>query len=139
MREKGPQGSPRKDVTPRRSALRVSASPLADATPGKFGRLSIRWEDPSPDFPGGGFAQDNRPGRHGELFEQLDEAFGSRPVWSTLALRNTLGVSREALRETLPFVAYKFRDGPWKGLWTRYGYDPRTIPAARDLQVSLRC
>ena len=53
----------------------------------------------------------------------------------TLALRNTLGVGREELRETLPFLAYKCRDGPWKGLWSRFGFDPRVDPSARALQV----
>jgi hypothetical protein len=110
------------------------ASPRVE-TPGKFGRLSVRWEDRRPAAPP---APGSRPERHAALFRRLEEAFGQRPVWSTLALRNTLGVSREALRETLPFIGYKFRDGPWKGLWTRFGYDPRASPEARDLQVRAR-
>jgi hypothetical protein len=121
-------------LTPRGPAARgpaAGASPRAE-TPGKFGRLSVRWNDPAP---AGAPAAATRPDRHAALFQRLEEAFRARPVWSTLALRNTLGVSREALRETLPFIGYKFRDGPWKGLWTRFGYDPRASPEARDLQV----
>jgi hypothetical protein len=126
--------TPGKFGRPPTTPPRGHASPRAE-TPGKFGRLSVRWEDPPPAAPP---APGSRPERHAALFRRLEEAFGQRPVWSTLALRNTLGVSREALRETLPFIGYKFRDGPWKGLWTRFGYDPRDSPEARDLQVRAR-
>jgi len=119
--------------TPQQSA-RGSSTPRAE-TPGKFGRLSVRWTDPSPQSDD---AREHLDGKHSELFPRLEVAFQGRPVWSTLALRNTLSVSRESLRETLPFIAYKFRDGPWKGLWTRFGYDPRTDPQARVWQVSFR-
>ena len=118
-------------------AARDRDTPRRPETPGKFGRLSVRWEDPSPPAPGPGFLREDLPSKHEELFRKLVKVFGDRPVWSTLALRNTLGVSREALRETLPFIAYKFRDGPWKGLWTRFGFDPRRDPKARALQVAL--
>ena len=119
--------------TPQQSA-RGSSTPRAE-TPGKFGRLSVRWTDPLPQSDD---AREHLDGKHSELFPRLEVAFQGRPVWSTLALRNTLSVSREALRETLPLIAYKFRDGPWKGLWTRFGYDPRTDPQARVWQVSFR-
>jgi len=119
--------------TPQQSAR--GSSTLQAETPGKFGRLSVRWTDPSPQSDD---AREHLDGKHSELFPRLEVAFQGRPVWSTLALRNTLSVSREALRETLPFIAYKFRDGPWKGLWTRFGYDPRTDPQARVWQVSFR-
>jgi hypothetical protein len=114
---------------------RETPGPAETPGGGRFGRMSVRFEDPSPRAPGPGFDRADLPLRHAGLLERLDEAFGGRPVWSTLALRNTLGVSRESLRETLPFIAYKFRDGPWKGLWTRFGFDPRTRPEARELQV----
>jgi len=123
-------------ITPRSVvSQRGNATPRAE-TPGKFGRLSVRFQDPSPEAPGAEFSRETLAGKHAGLFVRLDEAFGDRAVWSTLALRNTLGVSREVLRETLPYIGYKFRDGPWKGLWTRFGYDPRTNPKARVLQVS---
>lgn len=140
--ERGDRGHRKGSTSPRSPRSPVATTPRsgvrgnAAETPGKFGRLSVRWEDPSPEMPGSGPVREDVASRHAELFAQLEKAFGDRAVWSTLALRNTLGVSREVLRETLPYMAYKFRDGPWKGLWTRFGYDPRANPKARALQVS---
>lgn len=35
------------------------------------------------------------------------------------------------LTRALPLVAYFFRNGPWRSVWCRYGYDPRKIPSAK--------
>ncbi|CAL5229492.1 g12828 [Coccomyxa viridis] len=35
----------------------------------------------------------------------------------------------------LPRLAYMFRNGPWKGLWVKRGYDPRTDPASAERQA----
>ena len=111
-------------------------TPRPAESPGKTPRrMSVRWQDPAPEAPGAGAVPDRLPPGQTALFGRLATAFAERPVWSTLALRNTLGVGREELRETLPFLAYKCRDGPWKGLWSRFGFDPRVDPSARALQV----
>ena len=70
--------------------------------------MSVRWQDPAPEAPGAGAVPDRLPPGQTALFGRLATAFAERPVWSTLALRNTLGVGREdALRKQqralLPF------------------------------------
>ncbi|KAK9800849.1 hypothetical protein WJX73_009274 [Symbiochloris irregularis] len=35
----------------------------------------------------------------------------------------------------LPRIAYLFRNGPWQGLWTKRGYDPRLDDSARKWQA----
>jgi len=41
----------------------------------------------------------------------------------------------EKLKFTLPVVAYYFVTGPWRALWVRLGYDPRTDPDAKKYQL----
>jgi len=61
-----------------------------------------------------------------------------RPMWSRKQL-----LEREELRDAssffiqtlLPFHAYCFDNGPWRHMWTRYGYDPMKEPEARFLQI----
>ena len=31
----------------------------------------------------------------------------------------------------LPLVAYNVTSGPWRTLWVRFGYDPRTSPEGK--------
>ena len=35
----------------------------------------------------------------------------------------------------LPLVAYYFTTGPWRVMWVKYGYDPRTDPSAKIYQT----
>lgn len=35
----------------------------------------------------------------------------------------------------LSFLAYSFKDGPWKHAYVRFGYDPRAKPEAYKFQV----
>ncbi len=39
------------------------------------------------------------------------------------------------LKDSLPYVCYCCSQGPFKGLWIRFGYDPREHPEARFFQM----
>lgn len=61
--------------------------------------------------------------------------FKRRPIWSKIALQHILNVSAELIRLLLPAVAYYHHTGPWRIMWVRYGYDPRTDPESRKYQT----
>ena len=42
--------------------------------------------------------------------------------------------SSEQLKYLLPSVAYYFVTGPWRIMWVRFGYDPRSEPSAIKYQ-----
>ena len=46
-----------------------------------------------------------------------------------------LVLSANHLKQALPSIAYKFKNGPWRTAWVRYGYVPSLQPAARKFQV----
>ncbi len=57
-------------------------------------------------------------------------------MWQRKALEaNFEGEGLHALLELLRVVAYNMSNGPWRGLWVRYGYDPGQDPVARLYQV----
>ncbi|KAJ3327941.1 tau 95 subunit of transcription factor TFIIIC [Blyttiomyces sp. JEL0837] len=60
----------------------------------------------------------------------------SRPIWTRLAIFNSIPKSdQKILKYLLPQVAYLSVYGPWRGTWTRYGYDPKKDKQARMYQV----
>ncbi|KAJ3154164.1 tau 95 subunit of transcription factor TFIIIC [Geranomyces michiganensis] len=62
--------------------------------------------------------------------------FNTRPVWTRLALINSLPAAyRGDLKVLLPLYAYSMTAGPWRDTWIRYGYDPRLDPEARFYQI----
>jgi len=62
--------------------------------------------------------------------------FQQKPIWSRIALAAQLASSSAvlALKAVLPVVAYYFTSGPWRSMWVRLGYDPRTDPRAKVYQ-----
>ncbi|KAL9655646.1 hypothetical protein ABK040_002309 [Willaertia magna] len=50
-----------------------------------------------------------------------------RPIWSRGAITSQFECMKDRykLRFVLPRVAYHYRDGPWRSLWVRYGFDPK--------------
>ncbi|KAK9835425.1 hypothetical protein WJX81_008652 [Elliptochloris bilobata] len=69
------------------------------------------------------------------LVRELLAVLAERPVWALPLLAARASPAAAADVEVLKRVAYVFRNGPWKGLWVRRGYDPRLDPAARRWQV----
>lgn len=67
--------------------------------------------------------------REGKVLEKLFDAFEERPLWLELPLAAQLPASVTAgsdiLAKLLPFVCYRWKDGPWKNAYCRLGFDPR--------------
>lgn len=70
-----------------------------------------------------------------ESYSKLRELFEGRPIWSRGAISYKTGLNYAQLKLLLPLVAYVFTSGPWRLMWTRYGYDPRTDSEARQYQA----
>ncbi|XP_018588457.1 general transcription factor 3C polypeptide 5 [Scleropages formosus] len=74
--------------------------------------------------------------------EELKKMFERRPIWSRNAVKANLDIHPEKLKLLLPYLAYYMLTGPWRSLWVRFGYDPRTKPEAKAYQVldfRIRC
>ena len=57
-------------------------------------------------------------------------------MWQRKALESKFeGDGLHAFLELLRVVAYNMSNGPWRGLWVRYGYDPSQDPVARFYQA----
>ncbi|XP_046397978.1 general transcription factor 3C polypeptide 5 [Ischnura elegans] len=71
----------------------------------------------------------------GEPFIRLQKFLEERPVTSKNALIAITKLTQDQLKFLLPSVAYYFINGPWRGTWARFGYDPSANPAARQYQT----
>ena len=73
--------------------------------------------------------------------DAIAAAFERRPVWAHDALlealpaetRGSSAADIAAIEKAFPTFAFRFKDGPFRRLWTRRGYDPRT--RARDAKL----
>lgn len=67
--------------------------------------------------------------------EHLRLIFEERPIWTRGAvvyhIRTIPEVNKERIKQLLPYVAYYWMNGPWRTLWTKFGYDPRKDPEAK--------
>ncbi|ESP04832.1 hypothetical protein LOTGIDRAFT_229926 [Lottia gigantea] len=71
-----------------------------------------------------------------EAKQVVEEFFKERPIWSKNALRYRLDPKYLArLKFVLPLVSYFMTTGPWRVLWVKFGYDPRTDPKAKIYQT----
>ncbi|XP_064649634.1 general transcription factor 3C polypeptide 5-like [Lineus longissimus] len=67
--------------------------------------------------------------------DELRKMFEIRPIWSKNAIRSNIDCMPTKLKFYLPFVAYYYLTGPWRAMWVRYGYDPKTDKTAKRLQT----
>ncbi|AOW05420.1 RNA polymerase III transcription factor IIIC subunit-domain-containing protein [Yarrowia lipolytica] len=72
-----------------------------------------------------------------QCVDELQELFRERPLWTRQGLRHYVNNPelKHILRFALPYVAYYFRSGPWRGAYVVYGKDPRTDPSMRFYQT----
>ncbi|OQR82812.1 hypothetical protein ACHHYP_15478 [Achlya hypogyna] len=62
--------------------------------------------------------------------------FEERPIWQRHTLfENSSAAERRVALRFLPFMCYIFLNGPWRGMWVRMGYDPRTTPSSAPYQM----
>ena len=72
------------------------------------------------------------------LWEKVESLFNTRPVWQRASLEEALGLGplpAWRLAGALRQVSYLFLDGPWRKCYVRFGFDPRTNPEAKRLQM----
>jgi len=71
------------------------------------------------------------------LIRDLRRTFDERPMWSKDRLIDELfgKYTPQAILEHAEAVAYRFWSGPFRTIWTRFGYDPRIEPEAKKYQV----
>ncbi|XP_062548215.1 general transcription factor 3C polypeptide 5 [Armigeres subalbatus] len=70
-----------------------------------------------------------------EVIEMVTKKFEERPIWTKTALKGSLQLSEEDIRYLLPSMAFYFVNGPWRGTWVRFGYDPRQLFESRYYQL----
>ncbi|XP_053676472.1 general transcription factor 3C polypeptide 5 [Anopheles nili] len=72
-----------------------------------------------------------------EDVEKIRCAFKTRPIWTRNALIsvNRIMMSKQLFGIILPTIAYYYVNGPWRGTWVRYGYDPRKHFESRVYQM----
>ena len=56
--------------------------------------------------------------------KRLLELFDERPIWSKHALAERTVISKDVLKDVLPYIAFYWKTGPWARLWNRWGFDP---------------
>lgn len=61
--------------------------------------------------------------------------YEERPIWSQNLLRYHSKIRLNSLKVIMPCVAIYLKNGPWRMLWIKYGYDPRKEPEARIYQT----
>ena len=80
------------------------------------------------------------------LVTRLREFFDSRPIWTRLALSNTIELeniqknpqvhtSHTELTSALLHVAYSANEGPWRRVWIKFGVDPRSNKSFKVFQT----
>lgn len=69
-----------------------------------------------------------------KMYEHLKQLFEERPIWSRNAVQYKTKYKLTDLKLLLPCVGFITKNGPWKLLWIKYGYDPRKDPEARKYQ-----
>ena len=70
-----------------------------------------------------------------KLLEHLRKCFDERPVWSRNALIYRLGCLRQDIRHLLTSCAFYYNNGPFRGMWVRFGYDPKKHPESKVYQT----
>ncbi|XP_073942100.1 general transcription factor IIIC subunit l(2)37Cd [Choristoneura fumiferana] len=67
--------------------------------------------------------------------KSIQKMYEERPIWSQNLLRYHLKIRLNSLKVIMPCVAIYSKNGPWRMLWVKYGYDPRKEPGARIYQT----
>lgn len=73
---------------------------------------------------------------NGENVEQnFFQLFEERPIWSQNQIRYQTKIKISSVKIILPCLSIYMRNGPWRMMWIRFGYDPRKEPGARFYQT----
>lgn len=72
---------------------------------------------------------------HSTHVEDIRKLFEERPIWSKNAIMFHTKYSADQLKILLPTAAYYCANGPWRIMWVRLGFDPRTDPSMKIYQT----
>ncbi|XP_052747198.1 general transcription factor 3C polypeptide 5 [Bicyclus anynana] len=67
--------------------------------------------------------------------EVVKKLFDVRPIWSLNLIKYHTKVKLISLKVIVPCLAIYMKEGPWRMMWVKYGYDPRKEPGARIYQT----
>ncbi|PMD37773.1 hypothetical protein L207DRAFT_464242 [Hyaloscypha variabilis F] len=75
-----------------------------------------------------------------EIIENIKKLYKERPIWTRRAIINKVNyalteATLHLIKMALPFVGYRFRDGPFKDAIIKFGIDPRKDPQYRMYQT----
>ena len=61
------------------------------------------------------------------FLQELKNLFEKRVIWSRKALEAHVENRKDLkkMQSYLSHVAYSFKNGPWRGMWVKFGFDPR--------------
>lgn len=80
--------------------------------------------------------EESVPAKLQEYICRLRVAMEKRPIMTKRVIRNLVPSEMEdIMRQSLPYVGYTFKTGPWKGALVKYGVDPRTDAKYRVYQT----
>ncbi|CAK1602835.1 unnamed protein product [Parnassius mnemosyne] len=68
-------------------------------------------------------------------YDIVKKMFEERPIWSLNLVKYHTKIRLSSLKIIMPCLAIYMKDGPWRMLWVRFGYDPRKDPGARIYQT----
>ena len=99
--------------------------------------LRFRDEEPAPSKPTAQTLEKEPDETEQQLIKTLEDLFLKRAIWQRASLEEVLGLQSSDWRlgVALRRVSYLFLDGPWRKCYVRLGYDPRSDPNARRLQM----
>jgi general transcription factor 3C polypeptide 5 (transcription factor C subunit 1) len=75
-----------------------------------------------------------------QIIENIKELYNARPIWTRRAIINKVNyaiteATLHLIRLALPYIGYRFRDGPFKDAIIQFGLDPRKDPKYRMYQT----
>ncbi|XP_045766921.1 general transcription factor 3C polypeptide 5 [Maniola jurtina] len=70
-----------------------------------------------------------------EEFETVKKLFDERPIWSLNLIKYHTKIKINSLKVIVPCLGIYMKEGPWRMMWVKYGYDPRKEPGARIYQT----
>lgn len=70
-----------------------------------------------------------------QLLAKLQTDFEEQPIWCKTELAYRHKLRRNDLKFYLPMVAYYYVNGPFRGQWVRFGFNPREDASSRFYQT----
>lgn len=90
----------------------------------KLDSVIIGWDEEVPTGPQKQLAEPT--GNVKSYVEKLKEMFDERPLWTRRAMKDRCNLEEKNLRLAIPYVAYLYKSGPYRGGYVKYGIDVKS-------------